>query len=222
MPPARRKPGLKAQRKLEAVLGGAREVFMALGYERASVERIARAAGVSKATIYAYFPDKRQLFSAMLRAEILRHADETEAMLDLDRPIEEILHDTALRILRFMISDMGLAFYRVCVAEAVRFPETGREFYTFGPLMLRQRLSAGFREMVRRGEMVVPDPEMAADQFNELCKTTVFDRALFGVGLPVTEAEIEGVARGVVALFLAQYGAPGRKSLRQGPSDLSR
>ncbi|MFZ9685567.1 MAG: TetR family transcriptional regulator, partial [Gemmobacter sp.] len=48
MPPARRKPGLKAQRKLEAVLGGAREVFMALGYERASVERIARAAGVSK------------------------------------------------------------------------------------------------------------------------------------------------------------------------------
>jgi len=185
------------------------------------MERIAQAAGVSKATIYAYFPDKRQLFSAMLRAEILRHADETEAMLDLDRPIEEILHDTALSILRFMVSEMGLAFYRVCVAEAVRFPETGREFYTFGPLMLRQRLSAGFREMVRRGEMVVPDAEMAADQFNELCKTTVFDRALFGVGPPIRDEELEAVARGVVVLFLARYGAPGRKSQRGGGAAIS-
>lgn len=221
MPPTRRPKGLKPLRKLDAVLDGAREVFMALGYERASMERIAQAAGVSKATIYAYFPHKRQLFSAMLRAEILRHADETEAMLDLDRPIEEILHDTALRILRFMVSDVGLAFYRVCVAEAVRFPETGREYYTFGPLMLRQRLSAGFREMVRRGEMVVPDAEMAADQFNELCKTNVFDRALFGVGLPIAEAELEAVAAGVVGLFLARYGAPGRKSQRGGGADLS-
>jgi len=221
MPPPRRKTGLKPLRKLEAVLGGAREVFMALGYERASMERIAQAAGVSKATIYAYFPDKRQLFSAMLRAEILRHADETEAMLDLDRPIEEILHDTALSILRFMVSEMGLAFYRVCVAEAVRFLETGREFYTFGPLMLRQRLSAGFREMVRRGEMVVPDAEMAADQFNELCKTTVFDRALFGVGPPIRDEELEAVARGVVVLFLARYGAPRRKSQRGGGAAIS-
>ena len=49
-------------RKFDQVLAGARDVFMADGFEGASVDAIARVAGVSKATLYSYFPDKRLLF----------------------------------------------------------------------------------------------------------------------------------------------------------------
>ncbi|WP_372674886.1 TetR/AcrR family transcriptional regulator, partial [Aquicoccus sp.] len=48
----------RSGRKFDQVLEGARKVFMADGFERASVDDIARAAGVSKATLYSYFPDK--------------------------------------------------------------------------------------------------------------------------------------------------------------------
>ena len=55
-------------RKVEQVLAGAHDVFMAEGYEGANVDAIAKAAGVSKATLYSYFPDKKSLFAAVARA----------------------------------------------------------------------------------------------------------------------------------------------------------
>jgi len=53
---------IKRGRKFDQVLSGARDVFLRDGFEGASVDDIARAAGVSKATLYSYFPDKRLLF----------------------------------------------------------------------------------------------------------------------------------------------------------------
>ena len=65
-------------RKFDQVLEGARTVFMRDGFERASVDDIAREAGVSKATLYAYFPDKRLLFMEIASAECRRQADEDQ------------------------------------------------------------------------------------------------------------------------------------------------
>ena len=53
---------VKQGRKWDQVLDGARKVFMRDGFEGASVDDIVREAGVSKATLYSYFPDKRLLF----------------------------------------------------------------------------------------------------------------------------------------------------------------
>ena len=58
---------VRTGRKFDQVLAGAREVFMADGFEGASVDDIARAAGVSKATLYSYFPDKKLLFMEVAR-----------------------------------------------------------------------------------------------------------------------------------------------------------
>ena len=66
---ARRSP------KCAQVLEGARKVFMEHGYEGASVDEIARAAGTSKATLYSYFPDKRQLFAAVMQSQCSRQGE---------------------------------------------------------------------------------------------------------------------------------------------------
>ena len=63
-------------RKFDQVLEGAREVFLRDGFEGANVDDIARAAGVSKATLYSYFPDKRLLFMEMATRQCQRQADE--------------------------------------------------------------------------------------------------------------------------------------------------
>ncbi len=198
---------IRRGRKFEQVLDGAREVFLREGFAGANVDDIARTAGVSKATLYSYFPDKRLLFVEMARAECLRYADDAEALIDTEAGIDAVLFCAARRIGDLITSDFTLRIFRICAAEADRFPELGRAFYEAGPLLARTRLAAFFREAMARGDLVIADVDLAADQFGQLCKACLFDRAVFALGTPPTEAERDHVARAAVATFMARYGA---------------
>ena len=72
-------------RKVSQVLDGARTVFLRDGFEGASVDDIARQAGVSKATLYNYFPDKRILFMEVAKAECVRQESATDEMTPAKR-----------------------------------------------------------------------------------------------------------------------------------------
>lgn len=197
---------IRRGRKFDQVIEGAREVFLRDGFSGASVDDIARAAGVSKATLYSYFPDKRLMFMEMARLECLRHADEAEALIDPEQPLEAVLLMAARRMVEMVTSDFSVRIFRICAAEADRFPELGRAFYEAAPLMARQRIGAFLREAMVKGELVIADVDLAADQFSELCKAVLFARAVFGAGAAPTAVEIDRVARGAVATFLARYG----------------
>ena len=64
---------IRKGRKYDQVLEGARIVFLRDGFEGASVDDIAREAGVSKATLYSYFASKEELFFAVI-AKVTREA----------------------------------------------------------------------------------------------------------------------------------------------------
>lgn len=198
---------IKRGRKFEQVLEGARQVFMTAGFDGASVDEIARAAGVSKATLYSYFPDKRLLFSEVARVECNRQADEALSLVGSDAPVEQVLHEAAQRIVLFFLSDFGRQVYRICVAESYRFPELGQRFYASGPAMVRDRLSAVLTPYVEQGILKINDMDLAANQFGELCKADLFVRSLCGVCGEVDKAEIERVVNGAVDMFLARYRA---------------
>ena len=70
---------VRTGRKFDQVIAGARAVFLADGFEGASVDDIAKAAGVSKATLYSYFPDKRLLFLEVARTECSERATNGQA-----------------------------------------------------------------------------------------------------------------------------------------------
>jgi AcrR family transcriptional regulator len=201
---------IRKGRKFDQVLEGARHAFLSEGYERASMDEIARLAGVSKATLYSYFPDKRALFSEVLRRECDRQAEEAIERIDLTRPPAQVLRDVARQIVDFVLSDFGQRVFRICVAEADRFPELGQAFYESGPEMGRARLRGYLEAAAARGELVIEDFDLAADQFVELSKADLFQRAIFGVQTSFSEAEIARVTEGAVATFLARYGFAAR------------
>jgi hypothetical protein len=60
---------------------------------------------------------------------------------------------------------------------------------------------------VARGELVIDDVFLAADQFAELCKADIFPSLIFGIKTDFTPAERDRVARGAVEMFLARYAA---------------
>jgi TetR/AcrR family transcriptional regulator, mexJK operon transcriptional repressor len=194
-------------RKFEQVLDGARTVFMRDGYERASVDDIAREAGVSKATLYAYFPDKRLLFLEIASAECRRQADEAGDLVDFGKPAVQILRLAAERIVAFLMSDFGQRIYRIAVAESESFPALAEEFYESGPKLVRERIAECLRKGVERGELVIEDIPFAAAQFAQLCKADLHDRLIFAPSRPVTAKEYERVIDGAIQMFMAYYGA---------------
>ncbi|WP_230426457.1 TetR/AcrR family transcriptional regulator [Paragemmobacter aquarius] len=198
-------PTIRRGRKFDQVLDGARRIFLRDGFEGASVDDIAREAGVSKATLYSYFPDKRLLFTEVAKAECSRQATEAAALIDDTAPVAEVLRVAGTRIVRFGQSEFGQRMFRMCVAESDRFPALGQEFYHSGPLMVRQRLVGYLSKAVARGEIAVDDLDLAADQFAQLCKADLHDRAIFGIN-DAKPRDVTRVVEGAVAMFMARYG----------------
>ena len=196
----------KKGRKFDQVLEGARQVFLSDGFEGASVDDIAKAAGVSKATLYSYFPDKRFLFMQVAKTECQRQADLAIENIDMDAPIRRVLHDIATEMVDFMTSQFGKQIFRICVGESDRFPELGREFYESGPVMIRGKLIDFFEKGVARGELKIDDFELAAEQFHELSKADLFPKMVFNIVDDFTRAEKERVVNGAVDMFMARYG----------------
>ncbi|MCT4558811.1 MAG: TetR/AcrR family transcriptional regulator [Pelagimonas sp.] len=193
-------------RKFDQVLKGAREIFLRDGFEGASVDDISREAGVSKATLYNYFPDKRLLFMEVCSVQCHRQADEALLTMDFTQPPEVVLKEAAQRFVEFMLSDMGQKMFKICVAEADRFPEIGQKFYESGPMVVRQAMATYLKDAQSRGELSIDDFDMAADQFGELCKADVWLKLVFGVQTSFSDAEIDRVIENAVATFLARYG----------------
>jgi AcrR family transcriptional regulator len=195
-------------RKFDQVLQGARTVFMRDGFERASVDDIAKEAGVSKATLYAYFPDKRLLFLEIAKAECRRQAEEAEAQIDEAIPVAQVLRLAAEKLTAFLVSDFGQRIFRIAVAEAATFPALAHEFYHYGPKLVHDRIAHFLRCAVDREELVIDDIDLAAEQFTQLCKAGIHDRLVFGVGDDscCAPAAVARVIDGAVQMFMARYG----------------
>lgn len=200
-------PKIRRGRKFDQVLEGARVVFMADGFEGASVDEIARVAAVSKATLYSYFPDKRLLFMEVANAECARQSQHALDTINQEAPPRVVLGQTGRQFLRFITSTFGQQIFRICVAEADRFPELGQRFYNSGPAVMRAEMAAYFAQAAARGELKIDDFTLAADQFGELCKADIWARLIFGVSKSVTEAEIDRVVDNAVETFMARYGS---------------
>jgi TetR/AcrR family transcriptional regulator, regulator of autoinduction and epiphytic fitness len=146
--------------KTAQILQGAMQEFLARGYAAASMDRVAAAAGVSKATIYSHFGDKEKLFKALVEQmaqqrmqSILSHMDESlEPRQALRRLFQDAMQDCCNNA---EFHD----FKRVLVGESGRFPELAKTFVEHLDKPGIEALSAYFR---RSPAFDFPDPEAIA------------------------------------------------------------
>ena len=202
-------PVVKQGRKWSQVLDGARTVFLRDGFEGASVDDIVREAGVSKATLYSYFPDKRLLFLEVAKIECQAQSDAAVAQVEGSGDLGEALTQAATRMVRFFTSDVGMQVYRIVVGESQRFPEIGREFYAAGPARVREILKTFLQKGVDEGKLKIDDLDLAADQFPELCKAGLHLQMAIGLREKPSDEEIDRVVAGAVDMFLCKYKVAG-------------
>lgn len=198
--------------KRSRILAAAHKMFLHHGYGDTSMDAIARHAGVSKATLYAHFDGKAQLFAALIVAECRRLA-ETIGCRAFEAPdVRSTLLSVARDFNELMCSGEGLTMYRIVAAEAPRFPELGRTFYDSGPTVMIDHVAAILRRAADRGLLDVCDPRLAAIQFMSLVQG---ERHLLRVlDLPQASADQGAYIEASVDLFLAGYqsGGPGGRT----------
>jgi len=82
MLPRRRPRQARAQATVDAIIQATARVLVEDGYDRASTNRIAQAAGVSIGSLYQYFPSKEALVAALVEAHVDRMTEVVSRRLD--------------------------------------------------------------------------------------------------------------------------------------------
>jgi AcrR family transcriptional regulator len=190
--------------KRRAILNAATDLFAARGYGAVSMDAIARVADVSKATLYAHFESKDRLFATIVEVACLENIMPADDLPDGATPDDEALRAIGTRILRFFLKSRSLAIHRLVIAESLRFPELGHAFYENGPVAGRKRLAAW---MAGRPALLVPEPEIAAEQFLGLLRAGLYLRATLGLAPEPAEPAIDAVVTAAVRTFLRAYRA---------------
>jgi AcrR family transcriptional regulator len=156
-PKWRRRPEHRPQQILQAAL----EVFGECGLSNARLQDIAQRAGVSKGTIYLYFPNKEELFKEMIRQTAVAAIVNAEETLTRGTPSEQLLAFMK-GYWQFVRSPAFSTIYRLVLGELHQFPDLA-EFYAHEVVARGQRLLAGvISRGVETGEFRQIDPMVAA------------------------------------------------------------
>lgn len=195
----------EANAKRCQIIEGARAVFLAQGFDAASMNDIARAAGVSKGTLYVYFDNKEELFEAIVEQECPLQAD---GLLDLDpndHDVGAVLTRLGVGYVKSLCRPEKASAIRAVIAIADRMPELGRRFYETGPATGIARLAAYLAAQVEAGVLAVEDCKIAAAQFMESTHAMLFKPIVFNFAPAPTQEQVERSVGIAVKVFLAAY-----------------
>lgn len=184
-------------------------LFLENGVQAVSMEQIAAAAGVSKVTAYKHFADKHDLFRTAIRMEMARlEALQGPVALGADGPIREVLEEFGRGLMSYLFSGPAMDFYAALAGELRRTPELAQAFYEAGPGKTFENLKSIFRQGCARGELIIEDLDLAADQFLGLLQGYSSFQIALGVEPTPLADSIERRARAATEVFLKTYGAP--------------
>ncbi|HXH34465.1 MAG TPA: TetR/AcrR family transcriptional regulator [Plantibacter sp.] len=114
------------EERRDQVLDAAVELFVSNGYGQVTIDEIAAASRVTKRTVYTYFGDKAEVFTAAIERfrgrDLLGPEANANTLLDVSTRLVSVLH-----------SDDAVGLHRLMIGESAQFPELAADFYASGP-----------------------------------------------------------------------------------------
>lgn len=192
-------------RKRQQILEGARKVFHDNGFDAASMNDIARVAGVSKGTLYVYFENKERLFLELIAEE--KRADLWPIMsLDLgDHDIATVLENFGREFLKLLTRPYYIKAMRTVFSIVERMPEVGADYYSRGPQHCMEKLAGYLEAQTKAGVVEIADPLLAAQQFMDLSQAGILRKLLFNAAPTPSESDIALQVSQAVTFFLKVY-----------------
>ena len=147
----------------QSILDAALSVFIERGFAAASMEGIAREAGVAKITLYRHFETKEQLFVEVARRAQLSVRNSLGSMADPVAPLEQVLRQIIEKLYQGYTDPAYLAVSRMVIAEAGRFPKLGRAMLD-DARFVAEPLVAYLQQLKDAGQIDIDSPYDAATQ----------------------------------------------------------
>ncbi len=201
----RRAAEISTSPKAQDILQAAGDIFIARGFEAASMDAVAKAAGVSKATVYAHFHSKDDLFAAIVGQVSGRLTAEIRAVMEARLPLRQSLTRIGRKFLEVLTDQRRIRIFRMMMAQVDRFPELGRVFYRAGPMVMQDCMAGFLEEAAAGGTLEISSSGLAARQFLSLIKADLHLRCLFESGVEPTPAECDAQVAAAVDMFLKAY-----------------
>ena len=196
------------ERKSAEVLAAARELFLRDGYAATSIDSIAARAGVSKATVYSNFRDKRDLLVTLLRSATTDAAailERTTAVLDDDGDLHDRFVRVGTALAQGVLRPEVLQLRRLAIAHAPIFPDEMAGYFRTGPAATIELLAGRFARLHEQGALHIDDPREAAVQFAYALVGPLQDRALLVSSEPIRPREIAAHVAATVTAFLRAH-----------------
>lgn len=160
----RARPRLVGER-LDQLLDIAAEVFIADGFQAASTNLIAQRAGASKASLYARFPSKEELFLAVLERRMAQIFLTVVASIAPQAPLRAALYAFGTQFSQLVLNQAHIALVRMVCMESARFPQLGQRFFALGPGRGVALLAGYIETQIARGTLRAHDAALMAQQF---------------------------------------------------------
>ena len=189
----------KQKRILEAAL----QVFSNYGYHGASMDAVAKNAGLTKPTIYQYFSNKAELFATMMqsRRDDMLVAFDTP---DASRMVAQ-LHEFAWKYTDTVMHPNFLSLARLIIGEAQRFPEIGKSYQASGPDRVLDGMMSFLIAQRAFENLQFEDPELAAQDLWGLLLSAPRTRALYQPDALPTKQELNRYVYNGLRVFLRAY-----------------
>jgi TetR/AcrR family transcriptional repressor of mexJK operon len=196
----------KDPEKRAAILEAAKALFPVHGFEKVSMDAIARHAGVSKLTLYSHFADKTALFEAAVcercEAQIPHRLFEPQP----GHTLTQSLRGIGRAFLDLVLAEETVQLHRILIGQGSQPGPMTQVFFNAGPKRALEEMQHFLEHAQLRGELAFPDARHAAEHFFALLKGVRHFRVLVGLATLPSEAERSAHVEEVVELFLRGYG----------------
>lgn len=192
--------------KREAIVQAATRLFLTNNYRSVSMEKIAQAAPVSKATLYNHFDSKNALLAAVVKnlcSALLQTMTQTLSTQD---DVTQTLKKIAAAFIELLYSPDGLAMYRLVISESHEFPELGQMVYDSGAKIAIAQLEAYLQQLHDIEIFSISNTRYAADAFFSLFKGDLHFKCLLGIHAPLSESEKTQLIESATAFYLRGIG----------------
>ncbi|RTZ18065.1 TetR/AcrR family transcriptional regulator [Vibrio aquaticus] len=161
--------------KQEDIIRSAIELFSQKGFEQASMEGISKQAGVSKRTLYKYYPNKDALFEVIVDRLMCRFDDQCDVQFEPSVSVKTQLTELTLKQMCYISNDDYQMTARLVIAECIRCQETSKVLVSkFEAIEDSYGLQKWANQGIDAGALEISNVPLAIEQYIGAIKATLF------------------------------------------------
>lgn len=191
----------------QIIIDAASELFVELGFQATTLDKIAQRAKISKLSIYRHFDNKEALFSAAIVAGCHQLFAPQALLEGVDGSVEDQLMAVGSLLLRTLLRSDVSSVEAMVMADKTNQKSLSKLHYEAGPAHVIAQIEVLLRQLHAKQLLNVPDPLQSARLFTALFKgSDLLMIARFDETRAEDDNEIESYCRSAVAMFIAAHG----------------